>query len=876
MTSNIEGSEDNHQQESQQDKRDSPEKEPLQQSDDAVTSDVTANWPRKPGDLQRHRAEQDAAHSASAATTEHVSGVPVPQRSVQSSPPSAPRTPPDVLESRASGVRERDDRQAPASHTAGRHEPYRRESYRAPHACPPRRYLPAERSSVSENGSEGSRTSTAGSASPNDSLTPQLKQQHTFDPPWMKKRQLKDSELLPFAFGSSRDQTSPLLTTSTGWRQSLFHAGKLRKGTAQRGDSFGSLRSPSNIMSSTTEGFFTEKEVGVKAFFRNQPIAVMLCALLVLVVVGVLLLLLGAFGGRPDRRRGPAAVCRTEPCREYARRLVASDELLVVKAVRRGDIDELPKVKSALLQAGIVWPRLPKDRDSINLLRTLLHASLKLRWSVVLHASVEHGPNSTIVTLDPLREFQRIVEKHLRMAKSVQAAELYFETLRQAVQRDFGGASVKSMDGTVTFADQAKLESAYMAQLLGAFYLPTRSGAHESVDVSGLVPELSEERWVAELEHYGDVSKPLVFRTMKPGYVMAFLELWRERGERDMHLFYSWCVVQIAARYASRRLLFNFYGCEDCADLYHGAFCLSKAYLLAGNHIFLEYFEGIFSEQAEKSARRVVSDTLEAFALQIDAGPYGDANHTALHGSSYNATNAILRYFDPHFGSGKHKHAEAAVFNPGDMENSLVENWQSIVPHLGDVRDRWAASEAIEFVEWTVLVPDHVLAVLPHALSVPSFDESATRFMNQAGLGNHVASALSAHFLQRYANSSGTAASLLHSSNYPTNASRFGDPSSATRLLGVLTRVLALEVSLNAYQAGGAVKSDENLDGFDGYSTTAMFFVASCYALCGGQDGVHHFTGEECDEPFRNASGFAGAFACEPGSLMNPLNECAR
>ncbi|KAL1420299.1 hypothetical protein MTO96_024389 [Rhipicephalus appendiculatus] len=797
MTSNIEGSEDNHQQESQQDKRDSPEKEPLQQSDDAVTSDVTANWPRKPGDLQRHRAEQDAAHSASAATTEHVSGVPVPQRSVQSSPPSAPRTPPDVLESRASGVRERDDRQAPASHTAGRHEPYRRESYRAPHACPPRRYLPAERSSVSENGSEGSRTSTAGSASPNDSLTPQLKQQHTFDPPWMKKRQLKDSELLPFAFGSSRDQTSPLLTTSTGWRQSLFHAGKLRKGTAQRGDSFGSLRSPSNIMSSTTEGFFTEKEVGVK-------------------------------------------------------------------------------VKSALLQAGIVWPRLPKDRDSINLLRTLLHASLKLRWSVVLHASVEHGPNSTIVTLDPLREFQRIVEKHLRMAKSVQAAELYFETLRQAVQRDFGGASVKSMDGTVTFADQAKLESAYMAQLLGAFYLPTRSGAHESVDVSGLVPELSEERWVAELEHYGDVSKPLVFRTMKPGYVMAFLELWRERGERDMHLFYSWCVVQIAARYASRRLLFNFYGCEDCADLYHGAFCLSKAYLLAGNHIFLEYFEGIFSEQAEKSARRVVSDTLEAFALQIDAGPYGDANHTALHGSSYNATNAILRYFDPHFGSGKHKHAEAAVFNPGDMENSLVENWQSIVPHLGDVRDRWAASEAIEFVEWTVLVPDHVLAVLPHALSVPSFDESATRFMNQAGLGNHVASALSAHFLQRYANSSGTAASLLHSSNYPTNASRFGDPSSATRLLGVLTRVLALEVSLNAYQAGGAVKSDENLDGFDGYSTTAMFFVASCYALCGGQDGVHHFTGEECDEPFRNASGFAGAFACEPGSLMNPLNECAR
>ncbi|XP_075730886.1 uncharacterized protein LOC142774410 [Rhipicephalus microplus] len=209
------------------------------------------------------------------------------------------------------------------------------------------------------------------------------------------------------------------------------------------------------------------------------------------------------------------------------------------------------------------------------------------------------------------------------------------------------------------------------------------------------------------------------------------------------------------------------------------------------------------------------------------------------------------------------------------MDNSLVENWQSIVPHLEDVRHRWTASEAIEFVEWTVLVPDHVLAVLPHALAFPSFDDSATRFMNQAGLGNHVASALSAHFLQRYVDSSDTTASLLHSNNCATNDSHFSDTTSATRRLGVLTRALALEASLSAYRTGGAMNRDENLEGFDGYSTTAMFFVASCYALCGGHDGVHHLTGEECDEPFRNVSGFADAFACEPGNVMNPLDNCA-
>ncbi|KAL3196878.1 hypothetical protein MRX96_014970 [Rhipicephalus microplus] len=482
---------------------------------------------------------------------------------------------------------------------------------------PPRPNVSPERTSVSENGSECSRMSTAGSASPSDLPTPQTKLHRTFNPPWMKKkRKAKNSDFLPLTFESSRDQVSQPLRTSTWWRKPPFHAAKLHNGASQGWEPFRSLRSPLNTISSSTERFFTEKNVGVKAFFRNQPVAVILCSLLVLVVAGVLLLLLGVLGGRLNGLREPAAVCRTEPCREYAQRLVASMNSTVnpcecftrfvcdgwrrhsrlsvresaflselrrmsyllrsvpvprkaqkpiqraaafyrsCDAVRRGDMDELPKVKSALLQAGVVWPRIPKDGDSIDLLRTLLHASLKLRWSAVLHASIEHGPNVTFVTLDPLREFQRIVEKHLRMANSVRATQLYFETLR----RGFGGATAKSAESTVTFADHVKLESKYMGKLSGALHLPTRSGAHESVDVFGLVPELSKERWVAELDLYGGTSKPLIFLTKKPGYVTAFLELWRERGERDMHLFYSWCVVQIAARYASRKLLVNFYG----------------------------------------------------------------------------------------------------------------------------------------------------------------------------------------------------------------------------------------------------------------------------------------------------------------------------
>ncbi|XP_075526996.1 uncharacterized protein LOC142559256 [Dermacentor variabilis] len=779
-----------------------------------------------------------------------------------------------------------------------------------PSPAPSRQSESPEHSTLSEKSLEGSRTpnTSAGSAR-------QLKQ-HVFDPPWMKQRPRRESKLLPLSFGSRRNT---ILTTSTWARGSPLRVGERRNGF-QRAEAFGNLQSPSQFLSTTTQRFFTDK--GVKAFLRNQPTAAVLCALLLLAAGSALLLLLGVFGGGVgDRRRGSAAMCRTEPCREYSRRLAASvnsslspcdgftrfvcdgwrrhNRLSVRQmaflselprmshllrsmpvprkaqkplqraaafyrscdALRRGDADELPKVKAALLRAGVTWPRLPKDSDPVDLLRTLLHVSLRLRWSAVLHVSIRRGPNATIVTLAPLREVERIVEKHRKLANSVRAAQAYFETLRQA----FGGTA----EETVNFANHVKLHNAYMVPLSAALNLPTSSGAFESLDVLSTVPGLSKERWMTELGPYGGGSGPVVFESNKPGYVTTFLKLWEASGERDMHAFFSWCTVQTAALYANRRLLVNFYGCEDCADLHHGAFCLSKAYLLGGNRLFGDYFDELLSERAVKSARRVVVNTFQAFAQRIDKWPHRDLKYTMVRDWD-TATDVVLGYFDPHSGLRAHKQATAAVLNPGDMDDSLVENWPSIALRLqADAHDRWVASEQMEFEQWTVLLPADVVAVLPYALSFPSFDESATLFVNQGGLGNHVASALSEIFLQRYADSPGTAASALQCAG---NASRFDEGQSPGRLLRSLMRTLALEVSLEAYHAAGVGHNGESIEGFGGYGATAMFFVASCYVLCGGHDGVRHSTGDECDESFRNVNGFANAFACEPGSLMSPVD----
>lgn len=304
--------------------------------------------------------------------------------------------------------------------------------------------------------------------------------------------------------------------------------------------------------------------------------------------------------------------------------------------------------------------------------------------------------------------------------------------------------------------------------------------------------------------------------------------------------------------------------------MYHRAFCLSKAYLLCGRELFREYYEQLFSERTRKSAQGVVADTRQAFTRRLNRWPQRDPNVTVVR--DWYSPAVAIEYFDPRSRQQPFCEPHVTMSSLGDMGSSLVDNWHSPTVSHSDLH-YVSAAETIEYAEWFVLLPGHDLALLPYALTFPSFDESGTRSMNQGGLGSYVADALSRLFFYSYRQSP-NGLSFLRSFECAQNSSGPPDGPGVRGTLHLL-RTLAIEVSLDAYLYGQSAEGDARLEGFKDYGGAALFFIASCYVRCQGSDSAPPFSGEECDEPFRNVQGFAEAFNCEPGTPMNPTEKCA-
>ncbi|XP_077516866.1 uncharacterized protein LOC144127791 [Amblyomma americanum] len=171
--------------------------------------------------------------------------------------------------------------------------------------------------------------------------------------------------------------------------------------------------------------------------------------------------------------------------------------------VLQGRADELRKVKKALLDAGIGWPRLPKDSNRSDLLSTWFHASIRLHWSPLLHVMLQQDLNVTTVVLEPLSDFERILRKEKSLEGSGHEAKIYFEELRREFLANCEHDNGKKDNTTVTYAITKRLVESHVTPLRHAF------GSMHLFD-SGLdtafmfrkMSGLTKQCWLQELDYY--------------------------------------------------------------------------------------------------------------------------------------------------------------------------------------------------------------------------------------------------------------------------------------------------------------------------------------------------------------------------------------
>ncbi|XP_065286286.2 membrane metallo-endopeptidase-like 1 isoform X2 [Dermacentor albipictus] len=519
-------------------------------------------------------------------------------------------------------------------------------------------------------------------------------------------------------------------------------------------------------------------------------------------------------------------------------------------SVLYGGSDELEAVKTALEDAGIVWPRPSKGAD---VLRTLLHSSLKLGFDVLFDIYVSPTDRTVKIAVDPGKCLLFVLTKRERLTDTKQK-KAYFEFLKEAFQRD--GTVAVSFEETFDVAEP-------VLDILGELY--ERVSDEHPTEAGGLshAPEigLTEYRWLSILQgHNVSVANGLLLETSRADYLEAALNFWKKHGSDAFHSFVSWCTVQVAALFARRDLVLNYYDQSPrLADIYHRAFCLGTSMFISRKAPFSRYNAHVLHGNSEAIARQLTLLVRSAFSKRLSKWEYFDESITVV--SNWSSLERAFRNFEP-----SEEENASATARARHMTSSFLSNWRQ------SVRER--PTEEIENIIRTIYNLDYYylsyefydFQLMPYALSFPLFDVGLPRSLNYGGFGAEVSSALGELLLLSY--EEGKNVSQVRSLIECVRSGPFGavkDPEMYTAY------AIGYGPLVDAYK-NYANGSDWAVLGLEKYTGLQLLFIALCYLACDGNDRTD---GESvCNISVQYLPEFAEAFQCAPGDPMNLASRC--
>ncbi|XP_075546126.1 uncharacterized protein LOC142579620 [Dermacentor variabilis] len=394
----------------------------------------------------------------------------------------------------------------------------------------------------------------------------------------------------------------------------------------------------------------------------------------------------------------------------------------------RGKSNELAAVKAALARAGIVWPQPSRGADALF---ALLYSSLKLGWDAV--ASFRVAPRSGEAE-DELVVSQGTSFGLLR--------EWFAQERATAVQRDYYEyiRSQFTGDNDTTVDDEVSYEFVW------EIAAPATDALVPFFDSSELAPQpvdwlanssganLTEARWIEALRQV-DISLPggLRISSHNRAFLEKIISVWEYYGEDNFHLFVSWCTVQVAALYANRGLILNYYReIPKRVALYHKAFCVSRAVFFS-QALVARYNSDFLKSNAAAVAKEIALSVRLAFSHRLSNWPYYNENVTVV--ANWSSLESAFRHIE--YDNEVRTRGRARDDIP-DMTDSFVANWQHSV-RLNTTQQTVELAYAIRHL-WSYfwLWGDNDFQMMPYILAFPFFDPNLPTVVNFGGFGSEV------------------------------------------------------------------------------------------------------------------------------------------
>ncbi|XP_064464201.1 endothelin-converting enzyme 1-like [Ornithodoros turicata] len=543
---------------------------------------------------------------------------------------------------------------------------------------------------------------------------------------------------------------------------------------------------------------------------------------------------------RYDQRPDQKAAAFFQACRR-----AADDE--------RGDMFGLRQI---LHTSDVHWPVISEKPD---VLRSLVRFYKSLRIKNLLNIDKNEG--SLVISGGTM-----LASKYQRRATLIKnpgtyGYKTYYETFQNATKGIY-----MSQQKFLPYSEFVEVEDSILGNLTNYTKAAVKSLPKNLSDLANLTAEIPYERWLklATRELGLSANAPVNISDGDSDYIRAFSGLLKIIDEKYLHYEVGWIMIQQCATFIDREVLSAYVGDFEpfqpggLADITNRDYCFVTTEYMLGWPVYANFLKRNVPAESIRDIRDIIDDIGRVAFLKTDEKMPPGSTYTD---SAFRKKLRLLTMYQDRFESFNFSGTFSKI---ADMGHYIFQNWEEVIRGLHTfwklisthfmprLLERHLIYNLYNDFEGTFLLP-------PYAMMMPLYDLHVIKAVKYGALGSLIGSA--ALEMSHYYWWQNESRDCIMNTSADGNFSEH-----------VLYPSASVSVAWEAYRNSTGPADDVRLRSLPDLTSAELFFVTTCYILCGQPEEAHPEF--RCNEPLKHLKEFSETFGCRRKTAMNPDEKC--